>query len=54
MHNVYLPSYCQVSLYKAIEVKKQKLCHVGDYVAYKGEEEDLEEEEKVTLLLTVE
>lgn len=37
-HNVYLERNSLVSIYKAVEDPNHKLCHVGDYVTYKGEE----------------
>ncbi len=39
LHNHNIDMYARVSLYKAVEVSNQKMSHVGDYVAYTGENE---------------
>jgi len=39
MHNEYLDWDEQVLIFKAVSVKNKKLSNIGDYVAYKGEEE---------------
>lgn len=50
MHNEHLQRVDKVSLYKAVEVYHQKMSHIGDYVAYIGENEA---PQKVTLLLII-
>ena len=34
LHNEYIENDTTVAIYKAVEIKQQKLCHVGNYVAY--------------------
>ena len=40
MHNDYISGSDMVSLFKAVQVQQEKLCHVGDYIVYKTEELD--------------
>lgn len=38
LHNEYIESDTWVGVYKAVEIQKQKLCHIGNYAAYKKED----------------
>ena len=39
--STYVGIDAEVALYKAVEVQNQKLCHTGNFIAYKGEDEEV-------------
>jgi len=41
MHNSYISGRDRVSLFKAVQVQQERLCHVGDYIAYKNEGDEV-------------
>lgn len=40
LHNELVDMERRVAIYKAVMTKNQVLCHVGDYIAYVGEEDE--------------
>ena len=41
LHNSYLEYDTQVSIFKAVEIHNQKLCHTGNYVSFKTEDDEV-------------
>ncbi len=39
LHNEYVEMDTPVALYKAVEMQNQKLCHIGNYIAYYRQED---------------
>ena len=51
--STYVGIDADVALYKAVEVQNQKLCHTGNFIAYKGEDEEVRLEVRGSLLFSL-
>ena len=49
IHNEYVESDAEVDLFKAVELRDQKMCYNGSFVAYKRirDDDDDEDDEEV-------